>query len=130
MSSLYIGFLPFLILYTSYTAFQFSIYEKIFDVAKKKTDKETFEKNELLINSVAGLVSGSVSAALTNSIEVITVMKQTNPDVSIRKVINEQRFSLLTRGLLSRVVVNGGQSFILFNLLRQAGKVYNVELTD
>lgn len=97
---------------------------------KKKTDKETIEKNELLINSVAGLVSGSVGAALTNSIEVITVMKQTNPDVSIRKVIKEQKFSLLTRGILSRVVVNGGQSFLLFNLLRQIGKVYNVELTD
>jgi hypothetical protein len=99
-----------LITYCSFVAMQFSIYEKILDYKKKQMGMEKFRESELKINCFAGFVAGSVAAAITNSFESIT--------------------KLLTRGLGSRVVYNGGQSFVFFNLLMVMGKIFNVELSD
>lgn len=45
-------------------------------------------------------------------------------------MIKKDGKQLLTRGLMSRVLYNGGQSFVFFNLLLLIGKIFNVELSD
>jgi hypothetical protein len=79
---------------------------------------------------VAGFAAGSIAAALTNSLEAVTVAKQTNPQTNVLKMIKEDGTKLFTRGLTSRVLYNGGQSFVFFSILLQIGKIYNVELSD
>lgn len=78
----------------------------------------------------AGLVAGVVAAASTNALEAITVVKQTNPDKNLLKMIKQEGTSLMTKGLLPRVVYNAGQSVLFFNLVLYIGKVYNVELSE
>lgn len=119
-----------MITYCSFVAMQFSIYEKILDHKKKQMGMEKFRESELKINCFAGFVAGSVAAAITNSFESITVAKQTDPKTNIFEMIKQDGTKLLTRGLGSRVVYNGGQSFVFFNLLMVMGKIFNVELSD
>lgn len=71
-----------------------------------------------------------MAAALTNSLEAVTVAKQTNPQTNVLKMIKEDGTKLFTRGLSSRVLYNGGQSLVFFSILLQIGKLYNCELSD
>jgi hypothetical protein len=97
---------------------------------KKRLGIERYRNQELQVNCYAGFAAGSVAAAATNSFEAITVAKQTNPETKIFKMIKDDGAKLFTRGLASRVAYNGGQSFVLFNLLLQLGKVFDCELSD
>ena len=101
----------------SFVAFQFGIYEKIIDVEKKRLGLDKFREQELMVNCYAGFFAGSIAAGLTNSLEAITVAKQTNPEVNIMKMIREENTKLLYRGLAARVAYNGGQAFVFFSLL-------------
>lgn len=56
--------------------------------------------------------------------------KQTNPKLNIFEMVKQDGTKLLTRGLWSRVLYNGGQSFVFFNVLLLFGKQFNVELSD
>ena len=40
-----------------------------------------------MINCFAGFTAGSVAAALTNSLEAVTVAKQTNPQTNVLKMM-------------------------------------------
>ena len=71
-----------------------------------------------------------MGAGITNSFESITVAKQTNPKTNIFEMIKTDGTKLLTRGLWSRVLYNGGQSFVFFNVLLFFDKQFNVELSD
>jgi hypothetical protein len=126
VKSLYIGISPFLVTYCSYVALQFSIYEKLIDMEKKRIGIEHFQDTELRVNCIAGFAAGSIAAALTNGLEAVTVAKQTNPQMNVLKMIKEDGTKLLTRGLTSRVLYNGGQSFVFFSILLQIGKLYSV----
>ena len=105
--SLYQGALPFLGTYCSFVALQFTIYEKTMSHFKHVLDEQSFARRELLINCFAGLIAGIVGSGLTNSLEAITVAKQTNPQTNIMKLIQKERFELFTKGLLARVYYNG-----------------------
>ena len=59
--------------------------------------------------------------------DVITINKQTNPDLNIRKLIKKEGAHLLTKGLLARIYYNSMQSLVFFNLVMYIGKIYNVE---
>ena len=67
---------------------------------------------------------------MTNGLEAVTVAKQTNPETKIMEMIREDGLKLLTRGLPARVVYNGGQSLVFFNLVLYIGKLFDVELSD
>ena len=129
-SSLYIGISPFLMTYCSFIAIQFAIYEKIIDIEKKRKGMDKYRQDELMVNCYAGFFAGCIAAALTNSLEAITVAKQTNPSINIMQMIREENTKLLHRGLMARVAYNGGQAFVFFSLLLQMSKVFNVELSD
>lgn len=128
--SLYQGCVPFLLTHATFVAVQFAIYEKVIQTEKRRLGHEKYHENEFRINCFAGLLAGSIAAALTNSFESITVAKQTNPSTNIIKMVREDGAKLLTRGLVARVVYNGGQSFVFFNVLLLAGKVFNVDLSE
>lgn len=55
----------------------------------------------------AGLIAGVTAAIATNSLEAITVAKQTDPDRCIKSMIKEEKSGLLTKGLAPRVCLMG-----------------------
>ena len=61
--------------YTLFTAFQFTIYEKVIQYYKHKLSKESFHQHEFWINCFAGFLGGSIGASLTNGMEAVTVAK-------------------------------------------------------
>jgi hypothetical protein len=54
---------------------------------KERLSPERFDSKEFYLNMQAGLLAGVVAAGLTNSLEAITVAKQTRPDLDMRKMI-------------------------------------------
>jgi len=74
---------------------------------KSQMSTSQFSQKEIPINCFAGLISGVISAIFTNSLETITVAKQTNPSIDLRQMIKTERTKLLTRGLFASVYYNG-----------------------
>lgn len=53
-------------------------------------------------------MAGSIAAAITNPLEVITVNKQTDYNFNIRKFVKKEGFfNLMTKGIVPRVSYNG-----------------------
>lgn len=84
---LYCGVFPYLLTYTTFTALQFSIYEKILVYNKSIMPQEEYERKEFGLNMVAGGCAGGLAAGVTNALEAITVVQQTNPSVKIMDLI-------------------------------------------
>jgi hypothetical protein len=80
--SLYKGSLPFLITHCLFVSFQFTIYEYILK-AYKRVYGEDYEKKEFQANVVASFMGGAIGSAVTNSLDVLTINKQANPDLNI-----------------------------------------------
>ena len=111
---------------------QFTIYESVMKYFKLKYSKEEgeFEKKELQINMLAGFLAGAISSGLTNSFDMVTINKQTNPDLKIWEIIKTERLNLLTKGLLARVYLHSMQSLVFFHLVLHIGKIYNVDISE
>ena len=112
------------------TAIQFAVYEKTIEYFKRHLDAEVFRDREFSIHCLAGLLGGVLGSAMTNSLETITVARQTNPEANLAEIIRTERLSLLTQGLIPRVYYNGSQSLMFFAILAAIGKAYNVELNE
>lgn len=67
-----------------------------------------------------------IAAATTNALEVITVVKQTNPERNSIEMIKKEGLSLFTKGLSARMTLIGMQSVFQFTMFHQIGKLYNV----
>ncbi len=78
----------------------------------------------------ASFLGGAIGSAVTNSMEVLTVNKQANPDMNLLQLIKKERLALFTKGLSARVYYNSMQSIVFFNLVMYIGKWYDVELSD
>jgi len=117
LGSLYQGSSAFLLTYSVFQALQFTVYEKTMSYFKSTLDAETLARRKTPVNCLAGLLAGSIAAGLTNSLEAITVAKQTSPSTNILELVKRENVSLLTKGLLPRIYYNGLQSLILFSLL-------------
>ena len=129
--SLYRGALPFVITYCMCVSIQFTIYESVMKYFKQLYSQEgEFEKKEQQVNMFAGFLAGAVSSGLTNSFDMVTINKQTNPDLKIMEMIKTERFNLFTKGLLARVYYNSMQSLVFFHLVLHIGKIYNVDISD
>jgi len=127
---LYRGALPFLVTYCITVSIQFTIYEYAMLYYKNKYTPEEFELKEVYCNMIASTWAGAIASAMTNCLEVVTVNKQTNPELKIMEMVRAQGLRLLTKGLLARVYYNSMQSVVFFNLVLYIGKKYNVELSD
>lgn len=68
---------------------------------------EEYHRREFGLNMLAGGIAGGSAAAVTNSLEAVTVCKQTNPDVLIMEMIKREGTSLFTKGIAARVYYNG-----------------------
>jgi hypothetical protein len=73
VKGLYVGVFPYLLTYTTFTALQFSIYEKILHNCKSSMPLEDYERREFWLNMVAGGSAGAFAAGVTNGLEAITV---------------------------------------------------------
>ena len=106
------------------------MYEKTIVYFKKRLDAKEYEESEIKIHCLAGLLGGALGSAMTNSLETITVAKQTRPDLRVLDIIKTERGSLLTQGLIPRVYYNSLQSLVFFSILITIGKIYRVELSE
>ncbi len=48
---------------------------------------EGFKERETRLNMIAGFLGGAMGSALTNAFDVITINKQTQPDLKIGEMI-------------------------------------------
>ena len=128
--SLYRGSMLFLATQATFTMLEIPIYERLMLFFKRKWGMEEFEKSELYANMISGLIAGVVAASLTNPLEALTVAKQTQPDLNVLQMVRQEGMSLMTRGLVPRVVYNGSQCFIFFNLMLYVGKQYRVQFNE
>ena len=78
----------------------------------------------------AAFLGGAIGSGLTNAFDVLTINKQTNPDINLWKLVKAERFNLMTKGLLARVYYNSMQSIVFFGLVLYIGKIYDVQLAD
>lgn len=89
-----------------------------------------YEKREYQLNMFAAFLGGAIGSGLTNAFDVLTINKQTNPDINLWKLVKAERFNLMTKGLLARVYYNSMQSIVFFGLVLYIGKIYDVQLAD
>lgn len=66
---------------------QFSLYEKLICRFKRQMPSPEYERKEFVLNMIAGGMAGAVAAACTNPLEVITVTKQTNPELKLTELV-------------------------------------------
>ena len=59
--------------------------EKILDIVK---DEERHKRSDVLI---AGILAGAIASFSTNSIELLTINKQTNPNFKVMKYIMQRK---------------------------------------
>jgi hypothetical protein len=70
---------------------QFSIYEKVIGIYKKMHG-ENYEAKEFEANVTASFLGGAVGSAVTNSLDVLTINKQANPDLNIFQLVKKERW--------------------------------------
>lgn len=71
------------------------------------TEKE-FKTKEMQFNVGASLIAGSISAAVTNPLEMITVNKQTDASFKIKEFIEREGIkNVCVKGIVPRVAYNG-----------------------
>jgi hypothetical protein len=87
-AGLYRGSLPFLLTYCSCISLQFAVYESVMAYYKKIAGSEQeYLDNENRYNLIASFLGGSIGSGLTNVGDVLTVNKQTQPDIKLYDLI-------------------------------------------
>lgn len=120
--------MPFLATYTMMISIQFTIYESIMDLMKKRD--ENYSKNQVKYTVGASFVAGAVASSVTNGLEVLTVAKQTRPENKLSSIIKKEGMRLFTKGLGARVIYNSVQSIVFFSTLNYVGDKFGVDVTD
>lgn len=106
--SLYQGAFPFLLTYVSFVSLQFTIYESMMSLMKKRYSAEKVKKNKMLFSLPCGLIAGCIAAAVTNPLECVTVNKQISSNFNVKEFIRtEGLMNICTKGIVPRVVYNG-----------------------
>jgi hypothetical protein len=74
---------------------------------------------------LSGVVAGSVAGFATNSVELLAVNKQTNPNFSVRKFLRQKGSlsKLMFKGVGYRTIYYGSQACLMFYLLEEF-KIY------
>jgi hypothetical protein len=99
LKGFYVGFPVYLCTYVTNFSFQITIYELITGELKERGDYANNEYGCVLGSSA---VSGLIAASLTNPLEVLAVRKQTDPSIDLKKIIREEKFKLIGKGLAAR----------------------------
>lgn len=97
---------------------------------KEKYGEEKFMASEDYYNCLSSFCAGGVASSVTNALEVVTVKKQTEPKLSIKKIIAMEGTGIFTKGIFARITYNCYQSVLFFTCLNKIGKLFNVDLTD
>ena len=84
IQALYRGSLPFLVTYCLCVSVQFTIYEYMMKFFKTYYSGEgEFQKREFRINMLAAFLGGAIGSGITNAFDVLTINKQTNPELNL-----------------------------------------------
>lgn len=127
--SLYKGWWPFLIMFSTTIALQFTVYETYLKYVREHYSR-SYKKNEFLHIVWGSFIAGAIGHALTNGLEVIVVAKQWIPDADIRSIVKKEGYGLLTKGLGARVYYQSTQSIVFFSTVTYIGKLFNVKIEE
>jgi hypothetical protein len=107
-------------------------YETYMDIKKRKWGVEEYKKNENRYVVEAALIGGALSGMLMNSFECVMYLRMADMESqkSLVQIYREQGFSLLTKGLQTRIIMSQGYCLMQFNLLYYLGKAFNCDLLD
>jgi hypothetical protein len=108
---------------------QFTVYESYIKYVKEHY-LSSWQKREIAHVVSASFLAGAVGSSVTNGLEVLVVTKQTKPETNLWKIIEKEKFGLLTKGLGARVYYQSIQSIMFFSTVTYVGKLFNVELED
>jgi len=136
--SLYKGSGAFLVTYTMFVSLEFTIFEGMIDMFKKRSKMGSEGSEDFLAKFepsykqiiISAFLSGAIASSLTNAPQVITYKKQISPEAKVMDIVRQEKLKLLTKGLLARVYYNAFQAVVLFSMLSFVGKSFNVNLTD
>ena len=127
--SLYKGWWPFLIMFSTTIALQFTVFETYIRHVQNEYS-QSYKNHELLHIVNASFVAGVIGHAVTNGLEVITVTKQWVPDANIKSILEKERFGILTKGIGARVWYQSTQSIVFFSTVAYVGKLFNVKIEE
>lgn len=128
INRLYVGATPSFVLNVSNTTILFTVLESMREYFLKKNNLTSVSQLSIYTYLLCSVSAGVISGAATNILEVITIHKQVDPKFNLKSFIREQGFKVFTQGLLARVIVNVCHSVMLFYVVDEISKVFNVEL--
>lgn len=89
---------------------------------RSRLGEKEFKSKEMSVNVGASLIAGSLAAAVTNPLEMITVNKQTDSRFNIKDFVHrEGMWNVCVKGIVPRVAYNGFQSIMFFTLVMKLG---------
>ena len=100
----YKGWLPYALNYTVNYSIQITIYEMMMRRMKEAGITQEDKMNEVAYILASSCMGGLIGSGLSNSFEVVAVQKQANADLAVMEIIQKERFRLLTKGLVPRMV--------------------------
>lgn len=127
--SLYKGWWPFLLMFSTTISLQFTVYELYLRHIKRWHSK-SYENHELFHIVNASFIAGVIGHAATNGLEVITVTQQWYPDTKVKSILEKEKFGILTKGIGARVWYQSTQSIVFFSTVAYIGKLFNVQIEE
>ena len=102
------------------------------DIKKKKWGEKVFNENSNRYVVESALLGGACSAIIMNSFECIMYirMAEQGPHKSILTLYKTHGWSLLTKGLTTRIIMSQGYALLQLNCLFYIGKFFNCDLLD
>ena len=129
--------------FITFTTLEFSIYETIMMYLaggnKNKQEKSGEEHHESIFEHqevkklthilISSAIAGAIGGLLTNPLEFLTVHKQADPRLTVRKMLKKNSYyEIFFKGSLFRTSYYSAQAFMIFFLLEKLGSHLDCEL--
>jgi len=128
-SNLYVGAGPSFVLNITNQSLMFTVLETMRELYMKKRGYKSVNQLHSIDYLMCSVVSGVVSGAITNILEVITIHKQLKgSNFHLLHFIKNQGIQALTSGIIARISINTAHTVMLFYVVDCVSKIFNVEL--
>lgn len=78
----------------------------------------------------ASVLSGVVAALFTNSLEVIVVRQQSESGQTVREILKQEGFKIVTKGLGAKLMMTSFSSVLFFMSMTHVGRLFNTNLSE
>jgi hypothetical protein len=86
--------------------------------------------NELAYILASSFMGGLIGSGLSNGFEVVAVQKQADSSIKVMDIVHKERFNLLKKGIIPRMIYHSQQSMFLFMCVHYIGKAFDVDITE